>query len=251
MSQQSMLETKQWNKWLENRDSQAAEQLVKTYMPLVDYHVQRISAGLPSSVPVEELKSLGLMGLFDALSKFDPSRDLKFNTYASFRVKGAILDGLRKQDWLPRSIREKTKRIEQTISNLEQKHLRHITIKEVANELGMTEDEVLTTIQENTIANLIFIDETNQDYDSEQNVQIVDKNMPTPEEQFMKQELIEEVSKAIINLTKNEQLVISFFYEQELTLTEIGKIMELSTSRISQIHSKAIFKLRHLLEKNA
>ncbi|PWA13528.1 FliA/WhiG family RNA polymerase sigma factor [Pueribacillus theae] len=251
MSQQSMLETNQWNKWLENRDSQAAEQLVETYMPLVDYHVQRISAGLPSSVSVEELKSLGLMGLFDALTKFDPNRDLKFNTYASFRVKGAILDGLRKKDWLPRSIREKTKRIEHTISNLEQKHLRHITIKEVANELGMTENEVLATIQENTIANLIFIDEANQDYDNEQNVQIEDKSMPTPEEQLMKQELIEEVSKAIKNLTKNEQLVISFFYEQELTLTEIGKIMELSTSRISQIHSKAIFKLRHLLEKNA
>ncbi len=251
MSQQNVLEKQQWDKWLENRDTNAADQLVKMYMPLVDYHVQRISAGLPSSITHEELKSFGLMGLFDALSKFDPSRDFKFNTYASFRVKGAILDGLRKQDWLPRSVREKTKRIEATKATLEQKHLRKITLSEVATALEMSEVDVLKTMQENTIANLIFIDDGGNDSENEQSFQIEDTETLNPEQHIMKSELIQELSEALVHLTKNEQLVINLFYEQGLTFTEIGKIIELSTSRISQIHSKAIYKLRHILEKNA
>lgn len=250
MGQQNVLEKQQWDRWLENRDSRAAEQLVKMYMPLVDYHVQRISSGLPSSVTNEELKSLGLAGLFDALSKFDPSRDLKFNTYASFRVKGAILDGLRKQDWLPRSIREKTKKIETIKAKLEQKYLRKVTISEVAEALNMTEDEVLKAIQENTISNLIFIDE-NIEEEQEQSVQIEDTNSLNPEQQVLRNEIISELSEAIENLNQNEQYVVNLFYEQGLTFTEIGKVLNLSTSRISQIHSKAIYKLRHILEKNA
>lgn len=251
MGQQHVLEKQQWDLWFESRDSKAAEQLVKMYMPLVDYHVQRISSGLPSNVSNEELKSLGLVGLFDALSKFDPGRDLKFNTYASFRVKGAILDGLRKKDWLPRSVREKSKRIENIKAKLEQKHLRHISISEIADALDMSEDEVLKTIQENAFANLIFIDEKNEENDNEQSLQIEDTTSLNPEEQMMKNELINELSEALVSLNKNEQLVINLFYEQGLTFTEIGKILNLSTSRISQIHSKAIHKLRHILDKEA
>ncbi len=250
MTEQDVLEKQQWDKWFESRDSKAAEQLVKIYMPLVDYHVQRISSSLPSNIPNEELKSLGLAGLFDALYKFDPSRDLKFNTYASFRVKGAILDGLRKQDWLPRSVREKSKRIEQMKAQLEQKHLRNITTSELAKELNLSEEEVLKTLQENTNANLIFIDETNDDSEQEQSLQLEDTSMLTPEEQVLKNELIEELTDALKNLNRNEQLVVNLFYEQGFTFTEIGKILNLSTSRISQIHSKAIQKLRHILDKN-
>lgn len=251
MGQQHVLEKQQWDLWFESRDSKAAEQLVKMYMPLVDYHVQRISSGLPSNVSYEELKSLGLVGLFDALSKFDPGRDLKFNTYASFRVKGAILDGLRKKDWLPRSVREKSKRIENTKAKLEQKYLRHISMTEIADELNMSEAEVLKTIQENALANLIFIDEKYDENNNELSLQIEDTTSLNPEQQMMKNELIRELSEAIVNLNKNEQLVINLFYEQGLTFTEIGKVLNLSTSRISQIHSKAIHKLRHILDKDA
>lgn len=251
MGEQHVIEKQQWELWLESRDTKAAEQLVKIYMPLVDYHVQRISSGLPSNISQEELKSLGLVGLFDALSKFDPSRDLKFNTYASFRVKGAILDGLRKKDWLPRSVREKSKRIESTKAALEQKHLRNITFNEVAKELNMTEAEVLKTIQENAMAHLLFIDEKNEENDNDQQVQLEDTETMNPEQQVIKKELIDELSEAITHLNKNEQLVVSLFYEQEMTFTEIGKVLSLSTSRISQIHSKAIQKLRHILEKEA
>src|SRR4051812_37984363 len=101
-----------WKNWINYRDPQAGDILVKKYIPLVSYHVQRISVSLPKSVNRDEINSLGMMGLFDALNRFDPNRDLKFDTYASFRIKGAILDGLRKVDWLPRSVREKTKKIE-------------------------------------------------------------------------------------------------------------------------------------------
>ncbi len=250
MSQQQAFEKQQWDLWFESRDSHAAEQLVKKYMPLVDYHVQRISSSLPSNVSQEELKSLGMVGLFDALSKFDPKRDLKFNTYASFRVKGAILDGLRKKDWLPRSVREKSKKIESIKAKLEQKYLRQITASEIAEELKMSEAEVQKAIQENALAHFVSIDETNEENDQEQNLQIEDAAALNPEQQVLRNELVNELSEALRQLNKNEQLVISLFYEQGMTFTEIGKILNLSTSRISQIHSKAIQKLRHLLEKN-
>lgn len=243
MIQQQRLEQTHWKNWFENRDSEAAEELILKYMPLVDYHVQRISAGLPASVSKDELKSLGMVGLYEALRNFDADRELKFNTYASFRVKGAILDGLRKLDWLPRSTREKTKRLEAASEKLEQKFLRRITTEELARETGMDESEVVTVLQESTIANLILMDDAQKD-----GVQLVDNKRKTPEQQYMMQELMEELAEAIKQLNEKEQLVVSFFYEQELTLTEIGQILDLSTSRISQIHSKALYKLRNVLK---
>lgn len=239
-----------WQKWKDARDSQAGDVLIKKYMPLVSYHVQRISVGLPKSVNKDDLMSLGLYGLYDALEKFDPSRDLKFDTYASFRVRGAIIDGLRKEDWLPRSSREKAKRIEATIEKLEQKHLRNISSKEIANELGISEGEVVNVINEGFFANILSIDEQLVDHEDGESIgfSIKDDNQLTPEEKIVKEELIAQLSDVILQLSEKEQLVISFFYKEELTLTEIGQIMNLSTSRISQIHSKALFKLRKILE---
>ncbi|GAY74572.1 RNA polymerase sigma factor for flagellar operon [Sporolactobacillus inulinus] len=109
-----------WERWIQSRDRKAANCLLEIYMPLVTYHVQRISAGLPRNVDREELQSFALLGLYDALEKFDHNRDLKFDTYASFRIRGAILDGLRKADWMPRSMREKSKRIEKAVEKIEQ-----------------------------------------------------------------------------------------------------------------------------------
>ncbi len=114
MTQPSNDEQRLWNSWIKDRDPQAGDLLIKKYKPLVSYHVQRIGAGLPKNVSRDDLVSLGMMGLFDALNKFDINRDLKFDTYASFRVRGAIIDGLRKEDWLPRSAREKAKKLEAT-----------------------------------------------------------------------------------------------------------------------------------------
>ncbi|HWJ77329.1 MAG TPA: FliA/WhiG family RNA polymerase sigma factor [Niallia sp.] len=252
MENSSILEEKQaWESWITSKDTEAGNQLIKKYMPLVSFHVQRISVGLPKSVSREELTSLGLMGLYDALQRFDPKRDLKFDTYASFRIRGSIIDGLRKEDWLSRGTREKSKKIEAAIEKLEQKLMRNITAKEIADELEITVEEVYATMNEHFFANVLSIDEQLNDSDEKesQSFSIRDDKTEIPEDKVLKDELVQEMAQKIKELNEKEQLVISLFYKEELTLTEIGNVMNLSTSRISQIHSKAIFKLRHSLEK--
>ncbi|CAM3704140.1 FliA/WhiG family RNA polymerase sigma factor [Mesobacillus zeae] len=239
-----------WEKWIQSRDREAANLLIKKYMQLVSYHVQRISATLPKSVSRGDLKSLGMMGLYDALEKFDHKRDLKFDTYASFRIRGAILDGLRKEDWLPRSTREKAKRIEAAAEKLEQQYMRNVTAEEIAAVVGLETEEIVTTVNEHFFANVLSIDEqSNEDEREGQSFSIKDNKTATPEESLVKGEMLQEMAALISQLNEKEQLVLSLFYREELTLTEIGQVMSLSTSRISQIHSKALFKLRKLLEK--
>ena len=251
MAHQMTEEQSYWQSWVTSRDAQAGNFLVQKYLPLVSYHVQRISVNLPRNVSRDDLRSLGLMGLYDALEKFEPNRDLKFDTYASFRIRGAILDGLRKEDWLPRNTREKAKKIEAAIEKLEQRLARKATIKEISLEVNMTEDEVHSVMNEHFFANILSIDEKPSDQDDKdgQSFIIKDEGTEMPEEKLIKNEMIAEMVKLISHLNEKEQLVISLFYKEELTLTEIGQVMSLTTSRISQIHSKAIFKLRHALEK--
>ncbi|RUS55325.1 RNA polymerase sigma factor SigD [Kurthia sp. 3B1D] len=248
MQTTSVEEQKLWQSWKANRDPHAGDVLMRKYKPLVSYHVQRIAVGLPKSVSRDELNSLGMMGLFDALNKFDPTRDLKFDTYASFRVRGAIIDGLRKEDWLPRSAREKTKKMDMLIEEMEQRLQRHVTPEEVAIELNITVDEVFQTVREHFASNILSMDEQLQDDESDNKTfSIRDDSIKTPEQEAMQAELIQDLSASILKLNDKEQLVLSLFYTEEMTLTEIGEMLELSTSRISQIHSKALFKLRNLL----
>ncbi|EHL76909.1 FliA/WhiG family RNA polymerase sigma factor [Bacillus smithii] len=244
-------EKKWWDLWLTSRDPDAGDLLVKRYTPLVSYHVQRLSVHMPKNVSRDELKSLGFLGLVDALTKFDPSRDLKFDTYASFRIRGAILDGLRKEDWLPRGTREKAKKIELKIEELEQQFLRHVTAEEVANELDMSVEELQQIMAEYYTANILSMDDQIKDQEEMdgKGYDIKDDRISTPEEEVVKEELIQELSREIAGLSEKEKLVLSLFYQEELTLTEIGEILNLSTSRISQIHSKALFKLRNKLKK--
>ncbi|MDE5051520.1 FliA/WhiG family RNA polymerase sigma factor [Niallia taxi] len=252
MANETTLEEKNaWEMWNTNRDTDACNTLIKKYMPLVSFHVQRISVGLPKSVSREELNSLGMIGLYDALERFDPKRDLKFDTYASFRIRGSIIDGLRKEDWLSRGTREKTKKIEATIEKLEQKMMRNVTVQEIADDLDLSTDEVYSTMNEHFFANVLSIDEQLNESDEKEGptFAIRDNKTEIPEEKVMKDELIQEMASMIETLNDKEQLVLSLFYKEELTLTEIGQVMNLSTSRISQIHSKAIYKLRHSLEK--
>lgn len=240
-----------WEKWTDGRDADSGNHLVKKYMPLVSYHVQRISVGLPKNVSKDDLRSLGMLGLYDALEKFDHKRDLKFDTYASFRIRGAIIDGLRKEDWLPRSTRDKAKKIEATIEKLEQRLQRNVTPAEIAEELDLPEDEVYSAMNEHFFANVLSMDEQPSDQDEKDGATFVlkDEKAIVPEESLVKKELVIELTRTIENLSDKEQLVISLFYHEELTLTEIGQVMNLSTSRISQIHSKALFKLRGAMEK--
>lgn len=253
MPQTSKKDEHVWKKWIEERDTEACDELIRIYLPLVDYHVQRISTGLPINVNKEDLKSHALMGLYDALEKFDYTRELKFDTYASFRIRGSIIDGLRQEDWLPRSLRERSKKVEVTIEKLEQKFGRYVTAKEVADSLEISEDEVLQVMSESFVANLLSIDEKTNESKKEETFKntLMDKSTLTPEEQMIKKNTQDELVRVIENLNDNEQLVISLFYFEELTLTEIGQIMSLSTSRISQIHSKALFRLKQVLLKES
>lgn len=242
-------EQKIWMSWIHERDPQAGDYLIRKYKPLVSYHVQRIGAGLPKNVSRDDLTSLGMMGLFDALNKFDINRDLKFDTYASFRVRGAIIDGLRKEDWLPRSAREKAKKLEAQIESLEQKLMRHATPEELAEHMNLPVEEIYQTYHEHFFSNVLSINEQQQDSeDGEAKAFVIrDDDTRTPEQEIVHSELLADLAENIEKLNEKEQLVISLFYTEEMTLTEIGEMLDLSTSRISQIHSKALFKLRKLL----
>ncbi|KYG35036.1 FliA/WhiG family RNA polymerase sigma factor [Alkalihalobacillus trypoxylicola] len=246
-----------WELWMKEKDKEACDRLVRLYMPLVHYHVQRIAVGLPRNVNRDDLLSHGQFGLFDALEKFNLERDLKFDTYASFRIRGAILDGLRKIDWLPRSMREKVKKVESTIEKLEQQYGRYVTAEEIAEEIDMTVQEVSQIVSEQFTANMLSIDEYTQDSEKRDTFMSTIKDGATlsPEQVLMKETTKQELVELVSQLSEKEKLVVSLFYYEGLTLTEIGQVMKLSTSRISQIHSKAISRLqtafkRHKLENS-
>lgn len=242
-----------WNQWIENHDEEAANKLIEHYMYIVDYHVERMASHIPASYEKNDLRSLGMIGLYDALNKFEPSRKLKFSTYASIRIRGSIIDGLRKEDWLPRSLRERTKQIEKTASMLEQKLNKTPTSKEIAEALQIDEHEVEETLSHSLYANILSLESTVSTNDTDQEVEIAhvieDENAVIPDKKIELDELKKELVENIKKLNENEQLVISLFYQEDLTLTEIGEVLNLTTSRISQIHKRAIFKLRDSLMK--
>lgn len=240
-----------WKKWQQDKDEQAGNKLVEHYMPLVDYQVNRIYTTLPKNVERQDIKSLAFMGLVDALEKFDPNRDLKFDTYASFRIKGSIIDGLRKEGWLPRSVREKAKIVEQATERLEKRLNREPKISEIANEVGISHQETSEIVKDTLVANFLSIEEQKSEQQPEHRESlrntIPDRQAYTPEESSLKKEQINELVTVITELNEKEQLVLQLFYKEELTFTEIGGILQLSTSRISQIHTKSIAKLKSLL----
>ncbi|MGM8211729.1 FliA/WhiG family RNA polymerase sigma factor [Virgibacillus sp. W0430] len=249
----SPLVQKLWNNWLDHNDDQAASELIENYMYLVSFHVERIASHLPESVHKDDLKSYGLMGLYDALTKFETSRNLKFDTYASFRIRGAIIDGLRKEDWLPRSLREKTKRVEQVSRELEQNLQRSPTAQEIALQLNMKTEEVETILKDALFSHVLSIEDKHGN-NKEEHIEGIGHSIPDqtailPDEHVVDEEIKKELVNSIHTLNDNEKMVISLFYNEELTLTEIGVVLGLTTSRISQIHKKAIFKLRSTLRK--
>ncbi|WP_217585585.1 FliA/WhiG family RNA polymerase sigma factor [Lentibacillus saliphilus] len=253
MTKKTPLEHELWTRWLRDGDRHAAGSLIEHYMYLVSYHVERISVHLPKNVQKEDLQSFGMIGLYDAIRKFEIERELKFDTYASFRIRGAIIDGLRKEDWLPRTIREKAKKIEKVSRELEQRYQRQPTSSEIAKELGLTAHEVETHTKDVLFANVLSIEEKPKDggnsYHEGIGYTIPDEDAASPEEYIQTEEMKKELAEHVKQLNNNEQLVLSLFYHQDLTLTEIGKVMGLTTSRISQIHKRAIFKLKDQLQK--
>lgn len=220
-------------------------------MYLVNFHVERIAINLPSNVSRSDLESFALMGLFDAIKKFEPDRELKFDTYASFRVRGSIIDGLRREDWLPRLLRDKIKRIEAVSQELLQELHRTPSSTEIAERIGSSKEEVETIVRDSLFSNVLSIESRpshhSDEYEEGIGSSIPDESSPTPDEHLLNNELKEELTEGINMLNGNEKHVISLFYHEEFTMTEIGEVLSLTTSRISQIHKTALFKLRKSL----
>lgn len=224
------------------------EQLILQYCDLVKYAALRLRSRLPSSVQFDDLFNAGVIGLMDALDKFDVSLGIQFQTYAKIRIKGAMLDEIRAMDWIPRSLRQKSNELQKTYAVLEQKLGRDPTDEEVAAELNLSLDDYYKLLEESRVVSLLPEDIGNLVQDDH-----VDHALATESaELFQKayhQELKTHLTEAIASLPKKEQLVLALYYYEELTMKEIGQILDYTESRICQIHTKAVLKLRTKLAR--
>ena len=226
--------------WKEYRSSNAPElreQLILAYSPTVKYVAGRLAIHLGQHMDFEDLVSYGIFGLIDAIDKYDAGRGVKFETYASLRIRGAIIDNIRNIDWVPRTLRQKSKKFEQVYTALESDLGRDPTEDEIAKKLGLSTEETRDMIRDSAVLSLVSLDEVEYDIGDED----------TPESSFNKQELREILIEAIENLTEKERLVVTLHYFEELTLREISKVMQVTESRISQIHSKSLVKMKNRL----
>lgn len=237
--------------WPEKIDSAWQERLVLQYAPLIKYIASRLALRLPPHISMDDLISSGMIGLLDAIQKFDPRRNISFKTYAEFRIKGAILDELRSLDWIPRSIRKKTSLLEKAYADLQKELGRPAEAEEVAAALGLSLEEFYQLIDETKTVSLIDIDaiwNCMPDLTEDEIYEILqDENSRDPFISIYFSELREIMMRAIDSLPDKEKLLISLYYYEELTMKEIGEIMGYTESRISQKHSQAIAWLRSKL----
>lgn len=245
-------EKKIWNKYKNDNCQQAKEKLILNYIPLVKYIVGRIITNIPDKYTFDDLLSYGFIGLVDAIDRFDLNRDIKFSTYAFPRIQGSIYDEIRKLDWIPQSIRKKSKELANTYQNLEQKLGRNPSDEEVREELGLSSEEfhkllMTVNIPENISLESFFTPKGGDKIELKD--LISDSADKEPDNIFFYDQMKVLLGKTIDKLPEKERLVISLYYYEGLTLTEIGEIMELTTARISQMHTKAIFRLRGYLSR--
>jgi RNA polymerase sigma factor for flagellar operon FliA len=233
-----------WQSFKQHHDQEAREQLIKHYLPLVKIIVGRLAIGLPSHVDRDDLTSAGVMGMLDAIDKFDYARGIKFETYATARVRGAILDFLRAQDWVPVSVRQKAKKVETVMSDFEQKLGRPPTDEEMAVALELEIAEYYHLLKEVKGYSLLSLDEMAG------SIWIIDDHEDaSPSSLVENTEMKTLLAGAINRLPEKERLVVALYYYEGLTLKEIGLTMDLSEGRISQLHTKAILRLRGALSR--
>lgn len=238
-----------WEEFKTTGSAEAREALILAYVPLVKYVAGRVSVGLPSNVDFDDLVSYGVFGLVDAVEKFDPGRGVKFETYAVARIRGAVIDGLRSIDWVPRSVRQKSKELEQTIGALEAKLGRPASDQEIAEALNITVDEYHELLSEVKGVSLASLDEVwSGDPEEEGKIpfgqMIENTRSEDPTARVEDVEVKRVLAEAIDHLPERERLVVALYYYEGLTLKEIGEVLNVSESRISQIHTKAILRLR-------
>lgn len=244
---------KLWEKFKRDRDEDSRQKLIIYYSPLAKYVAGRIAATLPKSVDVQDLIQFGILGLIDAIEKFDLEMNVKFETYAMSRIKGAIIDSLRALDWLPRSLRFKAKEIDRVYAELEAKLKRPPSEEELAEALEITVDQLRDLMKDLSYSSVIALEETitsgKDDDESTLIDYISDSNSPDPFSLIENEETREHVIEAIESLPERERKVIVLYYYSGMTLKEIGELLDVSESRASQIHSKAISMLKSKLKE--
>jgi RNA polymerase sigma factor FliA len=240
----------------EKPDLKRQEQMVLQYAPLIKYIASRLALRLPSHISMEDLISSGIIGLIDAVQKFDPSKNINFKTYAEFRIKGAMLDELRSLDWIPRSVRKKTHLIEDAYANLQRRLGRPAEAEEVAKSLDLELEEFYQLLDETKTVSLVALEEARKStgghagyLEHEVLETIQDNNALDSLLAVQCSELQGIMVRAIEGLPDKEKLLISLYYYEELTMKEIGQIMGYTESRISQLHTQAMYRLKHKLRE--
>ncbi len=227
------------------------EELIRSYLPLVRRVVHRLAGRLPSEVDIKEMINSGIIGLVDALEKYDPKHETNFATYAQFRIRGAILDSFRSQDWAPRSLRHKSHKLEQAYMLLEQKLGRPATEEEVAKDLDIPMEELQKVLGEVSGVVMLSFEELGFGHgeDRFQADELVPTGSPDPLSNLLSGEKVSIVARALDRLPEKERLVISLYFYEELNLKEIGEILGVTESRASQIRSRALIRLKNYLKK--
>lgn len=238
---------KLWQEYMKTKNSDLRDQLIVEYAQLVKLVADRLSMYLGYNVDYDDLVGYGIFGLIDAIDKFDYNKNVKFESYASLRIRGAILDQIRKMDWLPRSVRQKQKKIDAAMSKIEAESGHVAEDEEIAKELDISIDELVSWKGQAKASNLISLDEYTDagseiKMDSTRNT-----HFDQPEEVVEKTELRKKLVEAIDSLTEKEKSVITFYYYEDMTLKEISAILEVSESRVSQLHTKALNRMRKIL----
>jgi RNA polymerase sigma factor for flagellar operon FliA len=242
-----------WQRYRQTRDKALRDRLILNYAPLVKYVAGRISTSLPAHVDEGDLVSYGLLGLIGAIERYDPAREIKFETYAISRIKGSIIDELRSLDWVPRSVRSRAREIERAMLELENRLKRPPSDEEVANEIGITVDEFqdsLTAISRSSVAALDELWQISSGGGDTVSLidTIEDPHADDPSKAMSQTEVREALADAIQRLPEREKLVITLYYYEELTLREIGEVLSVTESRVSQLHTKAILRLKVRLQ---
>ena len=233
-----------WEKYTKNPTQEMRAQIIIEYAPLVKIVAGRLSMYLGGNVEYEDLVSYGVFGLIDAIDKFDTNKDVKFETYASLRIRGSILDQIRKMDWIPRTVRQRQRKIDEAIKSLEARTGKTPTDEMLAEELGVSGEELLSWQSQLKVTNVVSLNE----FVESGNEPVMDAKgnfrFAQPEEVIAETELKQMLKDAMQLLTEKEQKVILLYYYEDLTLKEISRVLEVSETRISQLHTKALQKMK-------
>lgn len=240
---------KLWAAYAKQPTAEIREKIIIEYAPLVKLVAGRLSMYLGHNVEYDDLVSYGIFGLIDAIDKFDPTKDVKFETYASLRIRGSILDQIRKMDWIPRTVRQRQKMITAAISEIETTTGRSATDEEVATALGISTEEYDSWQSQMKVTNVVSLDDFVEQGSDIADNRGLSSQIERPEEHLEKEELKQMLAEALQLLTEKERKVIVLYYYEELTLKEISNVLEVSESRVSQLHTKGLSKMKSKMGK--